>query len=436
MLTRFQKHIQDNFPELFEEQFILSCSGGMDSTVLLWLCHSLKMDFILAHCNFGLRGAESDEDARWVKELASKIDKEIFVKTFNTNSYANKNKVSVQVAARELRYTWFAKIQKDRGIKYCITAHHADDNLETFLINLSRGTGIKGLMGIPEKTTSLARPMLIFTRDEIADYALDQRLQWREDSSNREFKYLRNQIRHKVLPRIKETHPAFMQNFAKTQQHLSESQAMLQNHLREIRKKAFTEEDGVFRIDISILNTLSPKRAYLHGLLSDYGFTEWSDVESLLESKSGKVLYSNNYRIIKDRNHLLLQAIKSSNKDTFHYSLPIDSIEQPVSLQIEEVDKLGTLSESILYLDKETLKDSLTVRKWKKGDYFYPFGMQGKKKLLSKYFKDEKMDLIAKENQWLLCADNAIVWVIGRRADERFRVTEKTKNIIKITFLG
>ena len=436
MLTRFKKHIQENFPELFEERFLLSCSGGMDSTVLLWLCHSLKMDFVVAHCNFGLRGAESDEDASWVQDLAANINKKIFVKTFNTNSYANKNKVSVQVAARELRYTWFAELQEEKGIRYCITAHHADDNLETFLINLSRGTGIRGLMGIPEKTTSLARPLLIFTRDEIADYALDQRLQWREDSSNREFKYLRNQIRHKVLPRIKETHLAFMQNFAKTQQHLSDSQAILKNHLEDIRKQAFAEEEGTIRISIPVLDSLSPKRAYLHGLLSDYGFTEWSDVEALLKARSGKVLYSNNYRLIKDRKNLILQVLKPSDNDVFNYPLTVDSIEKPVSLQIEEVKKLGALSEGILYLDKETLKDKFTVRKWQKGDYFYPFGMHGKKKLLSKYFKDEKMDMIAKENQWLLCVNNAIAWIIGRRADERFRVTESTKNIIKITFLG
>ena len=436
MLKKFQKHIQEKFPELFEQKFLLSFSGGMDSTVLLWLCYNLEMDFVIAHCNFGLRGAESDEDAIWAQELADKINKKIHVKTFNTNSYAKHNKVSVQIAARELRYAWFTELQKKQGLRYCVTAHHADDNLETFLINLSRGTGIRGLKGIPEKTTSLARPLLVFTRDEIADYALEQRLQWREDSSNREFKYLRNQIRHKVLPRIKETHPAFMQNFARTQQHLSDSQTMLDNHLQEIRKRVFTEKDGVIRISLSALDTLSPKRAYLYGLLSDYGFSEWSDVESLLEAKSGKLLYSNKYRLIKDRDYLLLQALVSSGSEEFHYPFPVTSIDQPISLQIEEVEHLGPLSDSILYLDKETLKDSITVRKWKKGDYFYPFGMQGKKKLLSKYFKDEKMDLIAKEDQWLLCIDKDIAWVIGRRADERFRVTESTKNIIKISYLG
>ncbi|MDX1314900.1 MAG: tRNA lysidine(34) synthetase TilS, partial [Eudoraea sp.] len=244
MLTRFREHIQEKFPELLEQKFLLACSGGMDSTVLLWLCHELNMDFVVAHCNFGLRGEESDEDAVWVEELVAKIKKEFYVKNFNTNKYIKENKVSVQVAARDLRYAWFKEIQREKGIKYCITAHHADDNLETFLINLSRGTGIKGLMGIPEKTDSVARPLLIFGREEIAEYALDQRLQWREDSSNREFKYLRNQIRHKVLPRIKETHPTFMENFAETQQHIRESQAMLQNHLQEIREQAFLEEEG------------------------------------------------------------------------------------------------------------------------------------------------------------------------------------------------
>ena len=436
MLTRFRQHIEKEFPELLEEKFLLACSGGMDSTVLLWLCHRLEMDFSVAHCNFGLRGGESDEDAEWVVEIATGINKKVYLKSFDTISYINKNKVSVQVAARELRYAWFKKLQQENNLMYCVTAHHADDNLETFLINLSRGTGIRGLMGIPVKTETIARPLLVFTREEIADYALENHLKWREDSSNREFKYLRNQIRHGVLPRIKETHPAFMQNFAQTQRHLQESQAILENHLQEIRSEAFIEEQEVIKIRISVLNELSPKQAYLHGLLSPYGFKEFSDIEALLESISGKVLYSKTHRLIRDREYLLLQAFEAKRSDTFYFPFPIDAIEEPVSLRIEEVQEMGPLSERILYLDKETLKDSLTIRKRKKGDYFYPYGMKGKKKLLSKYFKDEKMDLIAKENQWLLCVEDAIAWVIGRRADDRFRVTEKTKKIIKISFLG
>jgi len=436
MLTRFREHIEKEFPELLEKKFLLACSGGMDSTVLLWLCHSLEMDFSIAHCNFGLRGQESDEDADWVVELGKNINKRVYLKNFNTVDYIKQNKVSVQVAARELRYAWFKELQEENDLKYCITAHHADDNLETFLINLSRGTGIKGLMGIPVKTKLLARPLLVFTREEIADYALENHLKWREDSSNREFKYLRNQIRHGVLPRIKETHPAFMQNFAQTQLFLRESQAIIENHLKEIRNEAFVEEQGVIKIRISILNKLSPKQAYLHGLLFSYGFKEYSDIEALLQSTSGKVLYSNTHRLVKDRDFLLLQALQSPGSKAFYYPFPIDTIEAPVSLKIEEVAQMGPLSESILYLDKETLKDSLVIRKWKKGDYFYPLGMQGNKKLLSKYFKDEKMDLITKENQWLLCIDGAIAWVIGRRADERFKVTEKTQNIIKISLLG
>ncbi|MBT8320842.1 MAG: tRNA lysidine(34) synthetase TilS [Eudoraea sp.] len=436
MLSRFREHIQKNFPELLEERFLLACSGGMDSTVLLWLCHSLEMDFSVAHCNFGLRGEESDADAEWVVESAAKFKKELHLKNFNTNSYVKENKVSVQVGARELRYAWFKELQEENNIKYCVTAHHADDNLETFLINLSRGTGIKGLMGIPAKTASLARPLLVFTRQEIADYALENHLKWREDSSNREYKYLRNQIRHVLLPRIKETHPVFMQNFAQTQAYLRESQVILENHLQQIRSEAFLEEDGLTKIRISVLDTLSPKQAYLHGLLSPYGFREYSDIEALLQSISGKQLYSNTHRLVKDRKYLLLQALQPTGSEVYYFPYPIEAIEEPIPMQIEEIEEMGVLSEKILYLDKETLKDSLTIRKWKKGDYFYPFGMKGKKKLLSKYFKDEKMDLIAKENQWLLVIGDAIAWVINRRADERFRVTEKTEKIIKISFLG
>lgn len=436
MLARFQAHIEDRFPELLQEKFLLACSGGLDSTVLMHLCNALQMNFVVAHCNFGLRGDEGDQDALWVEELANKINKECIVKNFDTASYVNKYKVSIQMAARVLRYSWFEALQSEMQLRYCVTAHHADDSLETFLINLSRGTGLKGLMGIPEKTETLARPLLKFTRKEIEAFAKEQNLIWREDSSNRELKYLRNQIRHELVPRLKELHPSFMENFAQTQEHLRDTYALFQNHLEEIRELAFTEEDGVLRIRLDVLKKLSPQSAYLHGLFAPYGFREWNDVESLLSSIPGKQVLSPTHRLIKDREHLLLQLIAPEESEDYDFSYPTTGIEHPVVLRFETVQELGPFSKKILYVDKETLKDKFTVRKWKKGDYFYPLGMKGHKKLLSKYFKDEKMDLIAKEEQWLLCTDNAVVWVIGRRADERFKVTDKTKQIIKITLEG
>ncbi len=415
VLARFKEHIQDRFPELLEHPFLVACSGGLDSVALVWLCYSLNLDFCIAHCDFGLRGKESEGDAKWVEHLGNKLKVNTYIKRFDTNTYALKNKVSIQVAARELRYSWFEELRQSHHFNYCVTAHHADDKLETFLINLSRGTGIRGLMGIPEKTDTLARPMLIFTREQIAQYAAEEGLEWREDQSNLDKKYLRNQIRHEVVPSLKKIHPEFMGNFGQSQEYLRDSYTLLEQHLNAVRKSCFTEEEGIIKIDLKELRKWSPIKAYLHGLLGGYGFKEWGDVEGLLTAISGK--------------------LKKRKNNVYQYPLDVPSIAEPVPLHLEEVKRMGEQSAGILYADKETLKEDITIRKWKKGDYFYPFGMEGKKKLLSKFFKDEKMDLVDKEKQWLLCSNGAIVWVIGRRGDDRFRVTSKTKKILKITLL-
>ena len=435
MLKKFKEQLEGKFPELLKKPFLLACSGGADSVVLAHLCMQIGLEFIIAHAHFGLRGEESEQDEIFVKKLSKKYNKKYFVKHFKTEEYASNNKVSIQVAARELRYAWFEEIRQAEYLCYSVTAHHADDNLETFLINLSRGTGIRGLIGIPEKTTVLARPMLNFTREEILEYAGENQLIWREDSSNLEKKYLRNQIRHDLVPVLKSLHPRFMQNFKQSQGFLRESNAILESHFNTLKEECFQEEEGWVKIRLGPLTKLSPVRTYLHGLLGPYGFKEWADVESLLTAIPGKQVLSDTHRLVKARNYLILQEIPGEKNEVYTFELSAGSVSEPVSLLVEEVSAMGAQSEKVLYADKETLKDRLTIRKWKKGDYFYPFGMRGQRKLLSKYFKDEKLDLIAKENQWLLCSNQEVVWVIGRRSDDRFKVTGKTKRIIKISLL-
>ena len=401
--------------------------------VLAHLCHQIGLPFVIAHAHFGLRGEESDQDASFVKELSNKYKKKYFVKHFKTEEYATNNKVSIQVAARELRYTWFEEIRQLENLSYCVTAHHADDNLETFLINLSRGTGIKGLLGIPEKTAVLARPLLKFSREEILEYARKEQLVWREDSSNQDRKYLRNRIRHELIPALKGLNPRFLDNFQESQGFLRESNYIITGHLKEVEQSCFQKEEGWTRINLEPLKNLSPRRAYLHGLLGSYGFKEWTDVEELLSAIPGKQLLSDTHRLVKAREYLILQELPDEKNAVYSLKLEAGYITTPVKLQIEEVSAMDDQSKNVLYVDKETLKDGITIRKWKKGDYFYPYGMGGQRKLLSKYFKDEKLDLIAKENQWLLCANQDVVWVIGRRNDDRFKVTKETKKIIKIT---
>ncbi len=432
MLSKFRKHLETNFPNLTSEQFLLACSGGLDSVVLVHLCYKLQLNFSLAHCNFQLRGAESDTDAKFVSNLAIAINKKLHITNFDTATYINNNKVNIQIAARDLRYTWFAELMQDHQIKTLVTAHHADDNLETFLINLSRGTGIDGLIGIPAKTDTISRPLLAFSREQILDYAKKENMAWREDASNSDTTYLRNKIRHEIVPVLKELHPTFLQNFEKTQFHLKGSNTVSNNYLELLKSRIFEKNDMGFRMSIDELSVLQPQNAYLYALLKDYGFTAWKDISRLLKGLSGKEVRSKTHRLIRDRNYLLLEELTTKSSKRYEIAEGQSEITLPIQMKMETVGELKEKGKDILYVDKAALKYPLVVRKWQKGDYFYPFGMTGKKKL-SKYFKDEKFNVIAKERQWLLCSENKIVWVIGRRSDRRFSVTSNTKQIIKCT---
>ena len=434
MLAEFKKHIENNFHGLQSKPCLLACSGGLDSVVLTHLCRQSQMDFVLAHCNFNLRGDESDEDEKFVKNLAKKLNIKIFVTHFDTIGYMNKNKVSIEMAARELRYAWFAEIMKENRLELLLIAHHADDNLETFLINLSRGTGIEGLKGIPAKTSLIARPLLPFSREQILTYANDEKLAWREDSTNQETVYLRNMIRHEVVPKLKELHPTFLNNYQMTQSYLADTASMLSDYIALLKSKLWLVEKDVVKIKVTELLKLKPTKSYLHALFHDYGFKAWDDMEDLLSGMSGKEVRSKTHRLVKDRAYLLLQELDSKTDTRFLIQANDTTIEKPIRLIIAEVDTISETAENILYVDKSTLKYPMVVRKWEKGDYFYPFGMTGKKKL-SKYFKDEKIDVISKQKQWLLCTGDDIVWVIGKRADNRFKVKAETKKIVKITWI-
>ncbi|RRQ48716.1 tRNA lysidine(34) synthetase TilS [Maribacter algicola] len=431
MLKDFQSHISKNFPELLKNKFLLACSGGLDSVLLSYLCKQNHMDFILAHCNFRLRGAESNGDEYFVKEMGHRLGKPVYVTHFDTMGYVNNHNVSVQMAARDLRYHWFKGLMEEHGIDFLVTAHHADDNLETFLINLSRGTGIEGLTGIPEISNQIRRPLLKYTRRSILEYAQKSNLEWREDESNCDTKYLRNKIRLEIVPKLKELHPNFMDNFERTLGYLKETREISNNELKRVKRELFKKDDQYWKISISELKNLQPIEGYLHGLFQEYGFTQWNDILLLLDALSGKTIYAENYVLLKNRNHLILRKNEGEEPGEFEIQEGVTEIQAPIGLEIQEVSEKKDNHGNIIYVDKNALKFPLAVRKWKEGDYFYPLGMQGKKKL-SKYFKDEKLDLFAKKEQWLLCSNGEIVWVIGRRADDRFKVKDTTKQILSI----
>ena len=433
---KFQKHIDDNFPFLKNKKLLIAASGGIDSTVCIHLLRNLNFKISLAHCNFNLREKESELDELFVKEEAQNLQIPFLVKSFDTIAHANNNKLSVQLAARELRYEWFDELIFQNDFDHLITAHHLDDSLETFLINFTRGTGLDGLTGIPEINDKIIRPLLPFTREEIEAYARKNNLDWREDSSNLQTKYLRNKLRHDLIPILKDLNQNFMNTFARTVDNLRGSEQIIKDRIESIADEIEGSQGGIHQFNISKIKKLSNPNAYLFEILKDYGFTDWKEIVSLLNAQSGKQIFSKTHRLVKDRGFFLLTTIESEekNNNSVIHENDKEFMSKDLCLKFDKgnFQSLKSGSKASITVDKNLLKFPLVVRKWEKGDYFYPDGMKGKKKL-SKYFKDEKMSLLEKEKIWLLCTkENKIVWVIGKRLDDRFRVTDKTIEILKI----
>ena len=433
MLQAFKQHIESQLYFLKDKKLLLAISGGLDSVVLAHLCHQLNLKISFAHCNFNLRGAESDADEAFVLDLSEDLELDIYVESFDTEACAKENGISIQMAARDLRYNWFYELAEQLNFDYILTAHHADDNLETFLINLTRGTGLDGLTGIPEVSQRIVRPLLPFSRETMEVYALSEHLKWQEDSSNSSTKYLRNKLRHDIIPILKQINPQLLQNFQMTISNLQGSQDLIEDVVVNVQKKVVVVEGNQIKLNVQKLKKLSNPKAYLYQLLKDFNFTAWDDVVDLLDAQSGKQIYSITHRLLKDRDFLLLNDIDSAPEEI---SILISKEDKKVKTSVgnlffDQVDAIAEISKNIIYVDYDQLKFPLMIRKWQEGDVFYPLGMKGKKKL-SKYFKDEKLSLIDKENVSILFSGEAVVWVIGMRADECYKVTENTTNILKI----
>jgi len=435
VLLEFKNHIKNQLPFLKEGKLIIAISGGVDSVVLAHLCQRLELIFALAHCNFNLRGEESNADEDFVLKLAEQLDVEIFIQNFNTQAYADDNKRSIQMAARELRYDWFAELAEQLQFDYILTAHHADDNLETFLINFTRGTGLNGLTGIPEVNDNIVRPLLSFSREVIETYARENTIKWREDSSNSSRKYLRNKLRHTVVPILKEINPQLLDSFQSTIKNLNDTADIVDESLNAVAKRAIVNiDDNGITYKVSEFKKVNNSKAYLFEMFKEYGFAEWNDVVNLLDAETGKFVKSNTHRLIKHREYLILADLCHSEQS--EESLLIKHTDKSIEtslgiLFLDEADAVFGNSKTTINVDKNKLVFPLELRRWKEGDYFYPSGMKGKKKI-SKYLKDEKLSLVEKENIWLLTSNNEVIWIIGKRADERYKVINETKQILRI----
>ena len=435
MIQQFQNHINQNFPQLANKKIIIATSGGLDSMVLLHLFQNLNQKIAIAHCNFQLRGIESFEDQNFVQNYAVANEIPIFITQFDTENFAIDYKLSTQVAARNLRYDWFYELLESENYDYILTAHHADDNLETFIVNLSRGTGLDGLVGIPSLNDKIIRPLLTFSRQEIEDYAKENKIKWQEDSSNASDKYLRNKIRHHIIPQLKELNVDFLNSFLKTQKYLQESQTMVEDATIMIYQQVAKEVGKEIHFDLLKLKTLSNYKSYLYQWLQEFGFSAWNDIYDLVESQSGKIIYSNDYQLLKNRKHLILSPIPEIENEVYSIKKNQIEVKFPIKLSICKVTFLDEVSKLSIFVDEEKLSFPLQIRNWNEGDIFLPFGMNGNSKKVSKFFKDEKLSVLEKQKIWILTSDKQIVWIIGMRQDERFKIEKSTKNILQITHL-
>lgn len=445
MLKGFQNFIKEQ--ELFnpqESKVLLAVSGGVDSMVMTDLFKKSGYNFAIAHCNFHLRGEESNRDETFVRQYATKNNIKLFVQSFDTYSYMDKEKKSLEMSARDLRYDWFRKIMTEHNFTHLATAHHTDDSIETFIINLLRGTGIAGLHGILPKTSNIVRPLLFVGRREIKQYAEENNIDYVEDSTNKEAKFTRNKIRHEVIPVLKEITPNFEHILAKDILRLRETEEVFRSVIDEVKKNIIKNNGNIFEISIEELKKLSPLHIYVYEILSDFGFNE-SNINAICEalddnSSSGKLFYSDKYRLLRDRKSLFITK-KQDGQDQGRYYIENyqNQITAPMRLHFETLRELNFIKipkeKSVAMFDYDKLQFPLELRHWKQGDSFSPFGLKGKQKL-SDFFNNQKYSIIEKEHQWLLCSGDDIIWVVGKRIDDRFKITNNTKTIYRVEIDG
>jgi tRNA(Ile)-lysidine synthase len=415
------------------KKLIVGLSGGSDSIALTHILLKLGYECTAAHCNFLLRGEESERDERFVREFCRKMDITCLVKKVNTSVYAQQKGISIEMAARELRYAWFEKLRIQTDIPQVAIAHHQDDSIETILLNIIRGTGIRGLTGIAPANGHIIRPMLCLTKEEVSEYIRQNGLDYVDDSSNNENIYLRNKIRHQLLPLLEEMNPSARESISRMSQHLLQVKHIYDAHIMDQKKSILI--DSCIRIEA--LEKSSEPEAILHEILHPFGFntTQISLIYQARNSIPGKMFFSETHRILKDRNSFIISAIPDTKNEYFLIDGSSILISYPIEFQIETIEKESLTqlikSANVIYIDKQKVQFPLILRKWKKGDWFVPFGMNGKKKV-SDYFSDQKFSILQKEECWILESEGDIIWVVGHRSDNRFRIDDQTKTVLRI----
>lgn len=430
------------------DRLLLAVSGGLDSVVLCELCVRAGLDFTIAHCNFQLRGAESDRDQQFVLQLGAGYNQEVLNRNFDTKAYAVAARLSIQEAARELRYAWFREILEDWKLdptsagrrNVLFTAHHLDDNIETLLMNFFKGTGIAGLRAMLPRQGEIMRPLLFADRARLRHFAIEQGLSWVEDSSNESDKYTRNFFRHQVIPLVQQAFPSALHNLADNLGRFREIELIYRQAVEQQMDNLLEFKGSEIHIPVLKLKKSTPLRSLVYEIFSAYGFSpqQTEGIISLLGSPSGKYLCSATHRILKNRNWLILSPLRAV--DSGNILLEGADIKVPYEQGYIRVELLpvpdqfppASSSASVAWLDAAQISFPLLLRKWRPGDYFYPLGMRKKKKL-ARFFIDNRLSLTDKEKIWVVEMDKKIIWIVGWRIDDRFRVTPSTRKLLKIS---
>jgi tRNA(Ile)-lysidine synthase len=433
----FEKNIEQLGISKRNDKILLAVSGGIDSVVMAHLFFAAKFNAAIGHCNFSLRGKASDSDATFVESLAKSHKATFHSIRFDTENYARKQKISIEMAARKLRYDWFESIRTQYSYSKIAIAHNKNDSVETFFLNLTRGTGMKGLLGITPKTETIIRPLLFASRKQIENYANRHNIAFCTDETNSSNEFSRNRIRNNIITEFEKINPSFLQTMTENMNRISQCYDVLQPLKSKVISEIVDNDSDKVLIDIDKLHHSKNERLWLFEILQQYGFgTERiADIHTAIDGESGKKFFSTTHVLLKDRKKIIVSALKSAE----FLSVEIDEnaleTEYPVSLKIEKSENKNVEIEkkqNMAFLNFDKLKFPLILRKWQAGDSFTPFGMKGRKKL-SDYFIDEKLSQFEKDAQYVLVSDGKIVWLVNHRIDDNFKIAENCKTILKIT---
>ncbi len=439
MVDQLLSYLEEKMLCRVTDRLILAVSGGIDSVVMAHIFSRTSFTCAIAHCNFQLRGEDSESDEIFVRSLGESLQMPVYVKRFNVEEITRERGISVQMAAREVRYTWFDELLAGQSHDLVATAHHKNDSVESFFLNLSRGTGIRGLVGIPASNRKVIRPLLFSTKEEIHEYCNQNKLEYRVDASNLEIKYRRNKIRHDVIPAMEQINQGFIETMSMNMNRLSEVEGIYKQAIEETRKSLFKEVSGRITIEIEKLSSLTPRRTWFYELFSTYGFTraQCEGIESIIRAKPGKQSISTTHTLFKDRELLILSELTVKSFDRYYLDSPenLSSIPFPMDMEIIDRSDLTQIpdDQTMACIDFDEIQFPLTIRHWTRGDYFYPLGMNKIKKL-SDFFVDSKISVPEKESTWILASGKMIVWIMGHRIDHRFRIKENTTKVLRLRF--